>query len=104
MHAGRGRRDHSAMAKQRGEDPDVLHRDAQAAILSGLRDDNDDVFELMLAVRRYDVRGHFTPDVALLEVAAAALELACPPGSERLDYEALTDRYLSDLMLDGRTL
>jgi hypothetical protein len=58
----------------------------------------------MLAGRPYDVRGHFTPDVALLEVAAAALGLACPPGSERLEYEGLTDRYLSDLMLSGRTL
>jgi hypothetical protein len=43
------------------------------AILSGLADGNDDVFELMIAVLPYDVRGHFTPDVALPEVAAAAL-------------------------------
>jgi hypothetical protein len=43
-------------------------------------------------------------DVALLDVAAAALALACPPGSEPLEYEGLTDRYLSDLMLSGRTL
>ncbi len=92
------------MAKQHGEDPDVLHRKAQTAILSGLVGGNDDAFELMLAVRPYDVRGHFTPDVALLEVAAAALGLACPPGSERLEYEGLTDRYLADLMLDGRTV
>ena len=92
------------MAKQRGEDPDVLHRKAQAAILAGLAAGEEGVFELMLAVRPYDVRSHFTPDVALLEVAAAALGLACPPGSERLEYEGLTDRYLSDLMLTGRTL
>src|SRR4051794_35715348 len=92
------------MATRHREDPDLLHRNAQAAILSGLADDNDDVFELMTAVLPYDVRGHFTPDVALLEVAAAALGLACPPGSERLEYEGLTDRYLSDLVLEGRTL
>lgn len=92
------------MAKRQREDPDVLHRKAQEAILSGLAGGNDDVFELMLSVRPYDVRGHFTPDVALLEVAAAALGLACPPGSERLEYEGLTDRYLGDLMLDGRTV
>jgi hypothetical protein len=96
--------DDRAVAKQHGEDPDVLHRRAQTAILSGLVRGNDDAFELMLAVRPYDVRGHFTPDVALLEVAAAALGLACPPGSERLAYEGLTDRYLADLMLDGRTV
>jgi len=92
------------MAKRKGEDPDVLHRRAQAAILSGLADGNDDAFELMIAVLPYDVRGHFTPDVAVLEVAAAALGLAYSPGSERLEYEGLTDRYLSDLVLDGRTL
>ena len=40
----------------------------------------------------------------MLEVAAAALALACPPGSERLEYEGLTDRYLSDLALEGRTV
>jgi hypothetical protein len=41
----------------------------------------------MLAVRPYDIRGHFTPDVALLEVAAAGLGLACTPGSEPLENE-----------------
>ena len=97
-------RDDRAVAKKHGEEPDVLHRRAQIAILSGLVGGNDDAFELMLAVRPYDVRGHFTPDVALLEVAASALGLACPPGSDRLEYEGLTDRYLADLMLDGRTL
>jgi len=92
------------MARRHSEGPDLLHRNAQAAILSGLAGGNDDVFELMTAVLPYDVRCHFTPDVALLEVAAAALGLACPPGSERLEYEGLTDRYLSDLVLEGRTL
>ena len=64
----------------------------------------DDAFDLMTAGLPYDVRGHFTPDVALLEVTAAALGLACPPGCERLDDEGLTDRYLSDLALDDRTV
>src|SRR4051812_22018105 len=91
------------MAKRGGEDPEILHRRAQTVLLAGLAAGNDDVFELMLSVRPCDVRGHFTPDVALLEVAAAALGLACPPGSERLEYEGRTDRYLSDLVLD-RTL
>ncbi len=97
-------RDHGAVAKRSGEDPDVLHRRAQIAILSGLAGGNEDAFELMLSVRPCDVRGHFTPDVALLEVAAAALGLACPPGSERLEYQGLTDRYLADYVLDGRTV
>ncbi|MDP5181291.1 hypothetical protein QOZ88_01455 [Blastococcus sp. BMG 814] len=92
------------MAERHGEDPEVLHRAAQTAILAGLAGGIDDASELMLSVQPYDVRGHFTPDVALLEVAAAALGLACPPGSERLEYEGLTDRYLADLLLDGRTV
>jgi hypothetical protein len=58
----------------------------------------------MGAVAPYDVRNHFTPDVALLEVAAAALGLACPPGSGSLEYEGLTDRYLADLEVSGRSL
>jgi hypothetical protein len=91
-------------AKRRGEDPDVLHRRAQQSILAVLVGGDDDVLELMTAVLPYDIRGHFTPDVALLEVASAALGLACPPGSQPLEYAGLTDRYLSDLMLDGRTL
>jgi hypothetical protein len=39
------------MARQRGEDPAVLHRQAQVRILSGLAAGEDDVFELMGAVR-----------------------------------------------------
>jgi hypothetical protein len=92
------------MAKRAGEDTEVLHRQAQAAIVSGLASGEDDVFELMASVAPYHVRGHFAPDVAILEVAAAALGLACPPGSQPLEYEGLTERYLSDLMLSGRTL
>jgi hypothetical protein len=91
------------MAKRAGEDPDVLHRKAQIAALSGLAGGNDDAFELMLLVRPYDVRGHFTPDVALLEVAATALGMACPPGSRPLEYHGLTDSYLPDVELGGRT-
>ena len=92
------------VAQRRGDDSDVLHRHAQVAILSGLAGGDEDVFELMTAVSPYDVRGLFTPDVALLEVAAAALGLACPPGGERLEYQGLTDRYLSDLAREGRTV
>ncbi|RBY83112.1 hypothetical protein [Blastococcus sp. TF02A-26] len=57
-----------------------------------------------MQVRPIDVRGFFRPDVALLELAAAALGLACRPVSQRLGYEGLADRYLADLMLDGRTV
>src|SRR5689334_23086666 len=92
------------MAKQQGEDPAVLHRQAQMRLLCRLAAGEDDAFELLSALVPYDVRHHFTPDVALLEVAASALGLACPPGSEPLEYEGLTDRYLSDQMLSGRTL
>jgi hypothetical protein len=92
------------MAKPPGEDPAVLHRKAQVRVLSMLALGEDDVFELLSALAAYNVRHHFTPDVALLEVAATALGLAVPPGAEPLEYEGLTDRYLPDQMLTGRTL
>jgi hypothetical protein len=82
----------------------VLHRGAQLALLAGLAAGTDDVVELMGAVAPFDVGGHFTPDVAMLEIAAAALSLACPPGSQPLEYEDLTERYLADHLLTGRTL
>jgi hypothetical protein len=92
------------MAKPPGEDPAVLHRNAQVRVLSMLASGEDDVFELLSALAAYDVRRHFTPDAALIEVAATALGLAVPPGAEPLEYEGLTDRYLPDQMLTGRTL
>ena len=64
----------------------------------------DDVFELLSALAAFDVRHHFAPDVALLEMAATALGLAVPPAAEPLQYEGLTDHYLPDQMLTGRTL
>lgn len=65
------------MAARHREDPAVLHRNAQIQILSSLAAGEDDGFELMRAIAPFDIRHHFTPDVALLEVAATALSLAC---------------------------
>src|SRR3954452_12157232 len=79
------------MAKRTGADPEVLHRQAQEALLSGLRR-GDDVYNLMEAVAPAHVRGRFTPDVAMLELAVTALELPCPPGAEPLAYEGLRER------------
>jgi hypothetical protein len=67
------------MATPPGQDPAVLHRKVQVRVLSMLASGEDDVFELLSALAAYDVRHHFTPDVALLEVAATALGLAVPP-------------------------
>jgi hypothetical protein len=92
------------MATRQGENPDVLHRKAQVRVFSSMAAGGDDVFELIGALAAFDVHHHFTPDVALLEVAATALGLACLPGSDPLEYEGLTDRYLPDQMLSGRTL
>lgn len=52
--AGRGGR-LTTMANRTGADPDVLHRQAQAALLSGLRR-GDDVDVLIAAVASADVR------------------------------------------------
>jgi hypothetical protein len=100
---GRTRED-LPVAGRRDEAADVVDRSAQVAVLSRLARGDDDVLELMSAALPFDVRGHFTPDVALLEVAAAALGLACRPGGERLQYAGVTDRYLPDVKLDGRTV
>jgi hypothetical protein len=99
-----GRETMAPMAERRREDPAVLNRKTQLDILSRLAAGEDDVLKLVDALHPYDVRHHFTPDVALLEVAATALGLACPPGSDPLEYEGLIDRYLPDQMLTGRTL
>ena len=43
-----------------------------------------------------------TPDVALLELAVTALDLACPAGAEPLEYEGLRERYLPEVTFRGR--
>ena len=47
----------------------------------------DDVNTLIAAAAPSHVPGWFTPDVALLELAVTALDLACPAGAEPLEYE-----------------
>ena len=48
------------------------------------------------------VPGHFTPDVAMLELALTALDLACPPGADPLEYEGVRERYLPEVRFCGR--
>ena len=90
-----------AVAKRERIDPDLLHRRAQVAVLSGLAR-GDDVSDLMAAAAPSHVPGWFTPDVALLELAVSALDLACPPGAEPLEYEGLRERYLPEVTFRGR--
>ena len=73
--------DDVAVTKPERIDQDVLHRRAQVAVLSGLTT-GDDVYELTAAVAPSHVPGWFTPDLALLELAVTALDLACPVGAE----------------------
>jgi hypothetical protein len=54
--------------------PEALHLQAQRALLDGLRR-GDDLDELERAVRRSKSKP-FTPDVAVLQVAVAAMDLA----------------------------
>ena len=82
-------------------DRDVLHRQAQAAALTALIA-GEPVSVLLDAVAGSDVRGWFTPDVAVLELAATALELACPADAEPLQYEGLRERYLPEMQFRGR--
>ena len=81
-------------------DPDLLHRRAQVAVLAGLVR-GDDVHDLVLAAAPSHVRGWFTPDVALLELAVTALDLAVA-GGEPLQYEGLRERLLPEVTFRGR--
>lgn len=63
----------------------------------------DQVDDLVNVVAPYDVRGWFTPDVAILDLAATALDLAVPSGADALDYEGLRERYLPEVVFRGRT-
>src|SRR3954471_2600094 len=65
-------------------DPDVLDRRARVAVLSGLARGHD-VHDLLAAAAPNHVPGKFSPDVALLELAVTALDLACLPGAEPLE-------------------
>ncbi len=48
------------------------------------------------------VPGWFTPDLARLELAVTALDLACPAGVEPLEYEGLRERFLPEVTFCGR--
>jgi hypothetical protein len=79
-----------SVSKRERVDPDVLHRRAQVAVLSGLAR-GDAAYDLMAAAAPTHVPGWLTPDVALLELAVTALDLACPAGAESLKYEGLRE-------------
>lgn len=82
-------------------DPDRLHEQAQNAALAGLSR-GDDIDALLAAIAPHHVPGTFTPDVAILELAVDALDLAHSPGSDLLEYEGLRERYLPEVEFYGR--
>ncbi len=70
-------------------------------MLSGLAR-GDDVSDLMAAAAPSHVPGWFTPDVALLQLAVTALDLASPPGAEPLACQGLRERCLPEVTFRGR--
>ena len=90
------------MAKRDQVPADVLHRQAQVAALAALASGSP-IEGVHDAVAPADVRGHFTPDVAILELAVTALDLASPPGTGPLEYEGLRERLLPERQFRGRT-
>jgi len=70
-------------------------------VLSGLAR-GDEIESILSATAPCDVPGQFTPDVALLELAVTALDLACTPGAEKLQYERLRERWLPEVRFRGR--
>ena len=81
--------------------PEVLHRQAQLAVLAAMQR-GEDLDGLTQAVAPSEVPHWFTPDVAILELAVTALELATPAGADRLVYEDLRERYLPEVQFRGR--
>jgi hypothetical protein len=88
------------MASRAGAGPDVDHRLAQQMVLLGLRR-GDAVPDLIDAVAS-QARPSFTPDVAMLDLAVTALDLACPADAEPLAFEGLRERYLPEVTFQGR--
>lgn len=62
----------------------------------------EDIDALVESVAPSHVRGWFTPDVAMLELAVTALDLACVAGVPPLEYEGLRERYLPEVQFRGR--
>lgn len=91
----------AGMSKGSRVDQDVLHRRAQITVLAGLLR-GDDVGALLAEVARSDVPGWFTPDVAVLELAVTALELADTGESGPLEYAGLREHYLPEVAFRGR--
>ena len=89
------------MSKRPRVDQDLLHRQAQVAVLAGLLR-GEDIDALVEAVAPAHVRGWFTPDVAMLELAVTALDLASRPGLAPLEYEGLRERCLPEAEFRGR--
>src|SRR5450759_19661 len=88
------------MAKKQRVPHDVLHRQAQLEVL-GAMVRGEDLDGLTAAVAPSEVPNWFTPDVAVLELAVTALELATPAGTDRLVYEGLRERYLPEVQFRG---
>lgn len=65
-----------------------LHRQAQTPVLTCLVR-NDDLADMVAAVAPSDVPGWFTPDIAILELAVTAFDLASAAGSAPLVYEGI---------------
>ncbi len=89
------------MSKGPRVDHDLLHRQAQVAVLAALLRDGD-IDALVASVAPSDVPGWFTPDVAMLELAVTALDLASVTGFAPLEYEGLRERYLPEVEFRGR--
>jgi hypothetical protein len=80
-----------AVTKRARIDPRLLHHRAQVGVLSGLAR-GDDVYDLGCSGSQH-VPGQLSLDVAPLEFAVTALDLACPLGAEPLEYEGLREHY-----------
>jgi len=82
-------------------DHDAVRRSVRAAVLRAL-EEADELGGVVRAADPGDERARLVAGDALLDLAAAALSLAVPPGAAPLEYEGLRQRYLPEVDFRGR--
>jgi hypothetical protein len=90
-----------AMRRRFVQQTDEFRRAAQDAVVKGLAG-GQSLGEIERAVGRSQVRGIYSPDIAMLELIIAALDLAKVDRARPLSTAGWRERYLPELQWRGR--
>lgn len=82
-------------------DQEELRRNAQQAVLDGLRS-GQELHEIEAAVSQSHIRGSFSPDLAMLSLVAAALDVAGANKEQPLSTAGWRERYLPEVTFRNR--